>query len=149
MARGGRGHSHSHHHHHHGGRGMTNSGAVFRAQIDTISNNIIPPTVVSGVYTLQGNQINVTTRLTQPPQQYPAPMMPMQGMPMTVEMSSMTMPMMPTQPISQANITIAGSQTSFGSDCCFILTIILGSFIIFPLCFMCCMWWRKIVYPRY
>lgn len=78
MARGGRshgrshfGHSHGrshfgHHHHHHyggGGRGMSNSGAAFGAGIDIIANTNIPPTVINGVYTLSGSQINVTARL--------------------------------------------------------------------------------------
>ena len=63
------------------------------------------------------------------------------------------MPMFPTivgpQVITQANITVAGNQTSEGNDCCFILTFFLGVILILPFCFMCCMWWKKIVYPKY
>ena len=51
--------------------------------------------------------------------------------------------------VYQANITIVGNKTSSRNSCCFCATYCLGSFLIFPLCFMCCMWWKKIVYPRY
>jgi hypothetical protein len=33
--------------------------------------------------------------------------------------------------------------------CCQLTTIIAGSFCIFPLCFMCCNWWKKCVNPAY
>ena len=51
------------------------------------------------------------------------------------------------QTIKDINVTLNGNQvTSFGT-CCFICTIIWGSILIFPLCFMCCEWWKKRVYP--
>ena len=57
----------------------------------------------------------------------------------------MTDPQGPT--IKDVNLTLLGNQiTSFGT-CCFICTIIWGSIVIFPLCFMCCNWWKKMVYP--
>jgi hypothetical protein len=53
------------------------------------------------------------------------------------------------QPMQQANITIIGSKIKAGNLCCAISTIISGAFCIFPLCFMCCMWWKKIVSAIY
>jgi hypothetical protein len=65
---------------------------------------------------------------------------------------NMMMNDMPSQSngqIQQANITIIGSKTKPGNCCCLISTIIAGSCLIFPLCFMCCTWWQKIVNPTY
>lgn len=33
--------------------------------------------------------------------------------------------------------------------CCYLTTLITGSFIIIPLFFMCCGWWKKIVFPAF
>ena len=30
-----------------------------------------------------------------------------------------------------------------------ICTTVWGGFLIFPMCFMCCDWWKKMVYPAY
>ena len=30
---------------------------------------------------------------------------------------------------------------------CMVCTFIAGGFLIFPLCFMCCNWWKKMVFP--
>ncbi len=58
------GHSHHHHHHgHYGGRGVASSGADFSVAIDQISDFKIYSSVVNGVYTLSGSQINVMARL--------------------------------------------------------------------------------------
>ena len=73
----------------------------------------------------------------------------MQMGPMAMTSTPVTSTTAVTQVITQANITVAGRQTSMGSLCCALLTVILGVCLIFPLCFMCCMWWRKIVYPKY
>jgi hypothetical protein len=51
--------------------------------------------------------------------------------------------------IQQGNITLVGNKTKPSNMCCFLMTILCGSFFIFPLCFMCCMWWKKIAYPTY
>ena len=59
-------HSHSSHNHHHyggGGRDMANTGSGLRFHVDAISNLVAPPTLVRGIYRLQGSQINVITRL--------------------------------------------------------------------------------------
>jgi hypothetical protein len=51
-------------------------------------------------------------------------------------------------PISMANITIVGNKVKSGSSLCFCLTS-LFSCLIFPIFFMCCLWWKKIVFPAY
>jgi hypothetical protein len=53
------------------------------------------------------------------------------------------------QPMEQADITIVGSKTKDGDYSCLIYTMISGAFCIFPLCFMYCMWWKKIVSAMY
>lgn len=57
-------------------------------------------------------------------------------------------PMSSTSILSQLNITAVGAKTRAGNTCCLVLTMIFGC-LIFPLCFMCCAWWKKIVYPIY
>jgi hypothetical protein len=62
------------------------------------------------------------------------------------------MPSIPTidsQQMQQANITVIGSKTKPFNACCMISTLITGAFCILPLCFMCCMWWKKIAYAMY
>lgn len=51
-------------------------------------------------------------------------------------------------PIQQANITLVGNKTKSSNICCFIMTFMFFC-LIFPLCFMCCEWWKKIVSPLY
>lgn len=58
-------------------------------------------------------------------------------------------PQVPITDIQQANITLVGNKTKPGDMCCFMITIMFASCLIFPLCFMCCTWWKKIVYPMY
>lgn len=53
------------------------------------------------------------------------------------------------QPMQQADITIVGGKTKSGDLSCLFATIMCGACCIFPLCFMCCMWWKKIVSPVY
>ena len=53
------------------------------------------------------------------------------------------------QVVTQADITVAGTQTSKGSDCCWLVTMLLGVFLILPLFILCCMWFKKIYYPKY
>jgi hypothetical protein len=52
-------------------------------------------------------------------------------------------------PIYQATVTIVGNKTSATNNCCLCMTICFGAFLIFPLCFMCCGWWKKMVLPKY
>ena len=48
-----------------------------------------------------------------------------------------------------ANITVTGIQIKPSDMCCYCCTIIWGSIVLFPLCFICCGWWKKIVYPAF
>lgn len=52
-------------------------------------------------------------------------------------------------PMQQANITIVGAKTKPGNQCCIVCTLVSGAFCIFPLCFMCCAWWKNIAFPMY
>ena len=69
-------------------------------------------------------------------------------------MAQMTQPQQP-QPqqmpttFNQVDITVVGTKVSAYNSCCYMLTVCLGAFLIFPLCFMCCDWWNKLVYPKY
>jgi hypothetical protein len=137
MARGGRGRSHGghgghHHHHHGGGRGVSNGGALFEATIDALGNTMLPPIVMNGIFSYTGNQMSAQAQIEN------FPMMEQQHMVQTGGTG-----------ISQANLTIVGTKMKGGNTCCFLLTILLGSFCIIPLFFLCCMWWKKIVYPEY
>jgi hypothetical protein len=51
--------------------------------------------------------------------------------------------------IFQANLTIAGNKMKPSNECCFCITMILGALLIIPMFLLCCMWWKKIVYPEY
>lgn len=51
--------------------------------------------------------------------------------------------------VTEVHITVVGNKTVASDLCCFVLTIVLGSFCLFPLLFMCCAWWKKIIYPKY
>lgn len=51
--------------------------------------------------------------------------------------------------IFNAKINITGNQIQEMNQSCLIATIVGGSLIILPIFFMCCGWWKKIVYPAY
>jgi hypothetical protein len=51
--------------------------------------------------------------------------------------------------IFNAQIIITGNQIHELNQSCLIATIVGGSFIIIPIFFMCCGWWKKIVYPAF
>lgn len=53
------------------------------------------------------------------------------------------------QSMQQANITVIGNKTKTGNTCCIVSTMMAGFFCIFPLFFMCCMWWKKIASALY
>lgn len=55
----------------------------------------------------------------------------------------------PSPIFTEASITVVGVKTSPGSRCCALMTALLGACLIFPLFFMCCIWWKKIVHPLY
>lgn len=52
-------------------------------------------------------------------------------------------------PPNQATLIIVGNKTSSTNYCCYGATILSGAFCILPLLFTCCMWWKKIVLPKY
>ena len=117
----------------------------FRVQAE---NGITAPQYMPQVNLMQQNMM-AQPNMMQEMLLQDAPMMPMMPMmPMGMPVASMMAPQA-NMNMQQANITLVGSKTKASNNCCYIFTIICGSFIIFPLCFMCCMWWKKIVYPTY
>lgn len=54
-----------------------------------------------------------------------------------------------TANIREATINCTGTQISEMNMMCLICTICWGSFLIFPLCFMCCDWWMRMTYPSF
>lgn len=51
-------------------------------------------------------------------------------------------------PIQQANITLVGNKTKSSNICCCFMTLMCVC-LIFPIFFMCCEWWKKMVCPLY
>jgi hypothetical protein len=47
--------------------------------------------------------------------------------------------------ITEASITVTGTLVKEASVGCMTATIVCGSIFIFPLCFMCCGWWKRTV----
>lgn len=68
---------------------------------------------------------------------------------MTVESYMENLRMNSQAQIFNAQIIITGNQIHEFNTSCLVATIVCGSFIILPLCFMCCGWWKKIVYPAF
>lgn len=54
-----------------------------------------------------------------------------------------------TNVVNEVYITAVGNKTVASDSCCFLLTIIFGMFLIFPIFFMCCGWWKKMIFPKY
>lgn len=103
---------------------------------DFVAENKIPPSLVSGAYTFSGNQMAAITHLDNINLIiYPAPI---PGLPQP-----------PPNFIQEAKLNVAGTKASTTSFCCMMMTFMLGSFFIFPLFFMCCSWWKSIVFPKY
>lgn len=53
------------------------------------------------------------------------------------------------QSATQINFTITGQKVQAKGDFCYCFTILAGSFLILPLLFMCCQWWKNIVHPKF
>jgi len=51
--------------------------------------------------------------------------------------------------IIDARITVNGREIKAFNQMCYTCTIAWGSLVYFPLCFMCCDWWKNWVYPAY
>lgn len=153
-----------------GGRGP---GAIYESSIDNMVKYPAPPTLINGTYAFVGNemsfkaqtegglvvapqampQINLTQINMMPPTDINMQESFMGGVPPmipgVIPMQSMIAPQSNELTIQQANITLVGTKTKPGNTCCYVLTVIFGSLLIFPLCFLCCIWWRKIVFPTY
>jgi len=48
-----------------------------------------------------------------------------------------------------ATIVVTGREIKAGNMMCVLCTLIWGGFIIIPLFFMCCDWWKNCVNPAY
>lgn len=93
-----------------------------------------------------------------PPSMYPTPPPPVQDHEMMLRNNLIQpQPMPPQNPmavayggaINSAKFMIYGAKSRPSNNLCYCLTYILGSILIFPLFFVCCMWWKGIVYPTY
>ena len=51
-------------------------------------------------------------------------------------------------PIHTVDITVVGNTAETGNSACYCLTCLFVC-LIFPIFFMCCDWWKRIVYPKY
>ena len=51
--------------------------------------------------------------------------------------------------VTHLNVTTVGPKTQQSSFGVLFATLLLGTCLIFPLFFMCCMWWRKLITPLY
>jgi hypothetical protein len=171
-------HSHHNHHIGHsrrGGGGSSNAAAVYEASIDSMVSYPAPPTLINGIYTFVGNemsfraqveggiagapqpmqQLNLTQQDMLPVMMPPPNMMQeafMGGMPMIpgdIPMQSMMASQGNEHAIQQADITLVGTKSKPGNVWCYMFTMLGASCLIFPFFFMCCMWWKKIVYPAY
>jgi len=89
-----------------------------------------PPVVMNGIYSFTGNQMSAQAQIEN------FQMMEQQQMARNGGVH-----------ISQANMTIVGNKMKGSNNCCYIITLVLGSLLIIPLFLLCCMWWKKIVYP--
>ena len=54
-----------------------------------------------------------------------------------------------TSTVREATINCTGTQLTEMNTLCLVCTILWGSFLIFPLCFMCCDWWMSLTYPAF
>ncbi len=101
---------------------------------DSISANPMPPTLINGAYSIAGNQTSVMTSLSNFPFFYQEKVDLNQGQPVQ---------------LNEASIYIIGNKTHEENSGCYTVTCLLGFCLIFPFFFMCCDWWKKIVYPQY
>ena len=51
--------------------------------------------------------------------------------------------------MTSLSITTVGDKTASFNLTCYMLTIISGMCLIFPICFMFCNWWKNLVSPMY
>jgi hypothetical protein len=95
-------------------------------------------------------QMSIDPSFPNPNMGYP-PSQPQMQMQMMVPQPMIMAPqpmVMPTS-FAKVDITVVGNKMSPYDCFCYTITYLLGACLIFPLCFMCCMWWKKMVYPKY
>ncbi len=73
---------------------------------------------------------------------------PQMMMPQPMMMAPPPAMVIPTT-FSSVNVGVIGNKINSYNTLCYILTIFFAACLIFPLCFMYCMWWKNLVYPRY
>lgn len=73
---------------------------------------------------------------------------PQMMMPQPMMMAPPPAMVIPTT-FSSVNVGVIGNKINSYNTLCYILTVFFAACLIFPLCFMYCMWWKNLVYPRY
>ncbi len=125
-----------------------------------VHNNTALPNLFNGVYTFFGSEMSFRAHADTPtkpiipqPQQPNVLMIPTSNtldVPNNNSFQEITPPIeevnLSTQ---QINIMLVGNKTKSSNPMCIFSTICFGMCCIFPLCFMCCNWWKKAVYPIY
>jgi hypothetical protein len=51
--------------------------------------------------------------------------------------------------IVEVSLFVRGAEVSAFSLSCFLCTLFWGALLLFPLCCLCCNWWKKCVFPLY
>lgn len=101
---------------------------------DTVAMNPMPPTLSNGTYAFAGNQMAAISSMESFPTFYMTQIELAQGQPV---------------PLNEASLYIIGNKTHEENTNCQMLTCVCGMCLIFPLCFTCCEWWKKICHPQY
>lgn len=99
---------------------------------DLLTTIAQPPVVMNGICSYTGSQMSVRALLDS------FPMIDQEQMALNEG-----------RPITQLNLLIVGGKTKTSNQCCYTMTVMAGSCLIIPLFFMCCGWWKRIVYPAY
>ena len=114
------------------GGGGKNFAVVFETSMDMLHRQQVPPTLLNGMYSFTGNQMSFSAQVES--------MAAVQEQSMAQDQNA---------PVQQLSITLIGNKIQASNECCYTATLLSGSFCILPLLLMCCMWWKKIVYPLY
>lgn len=114
------------------GGGSKNFAAIFETSMDMLHRQQVPPTLINGMYSFTGNQMSFSAQV--------------ESMAVLQEQS---LAQGQNTPLQQISITLIGNKVQASNECCYTATLLSGSFCILPLFLMCCMCWKKIVYPHY
>lgn len=129
---------HTHYNRYYGGGfglvGGTFTTRSYHNTYDTILDNPMPPRIDNGTYFFAGNQNSAVNNFNTFPTFYMEQCNLNQGMQV---------------PLNEGSFFIVGNKTNQANDCCYILTILFAICLIFPFFFMCCDWWKKMVYQLY